>query len=109
MTTVSSMEHNQLFWVVGALERLATLGMLKEPPLRVSQDAIDMFVSLDDVRDYLFPDKNTIKEIVSCLVYDFNHTKDPDVIDSLTHLLIEYKDDRERIVKYALSHAYDEN
>lgn len=109
MTTVSSMEHNQLFWVVGALERLATLGMLGEPPLKVSQEAIDNFVLLDEARDYLFPNNNTLKEIVSCLVYDFNNTKDPEVVDGLTHLLIDYKDNRARLVKYALTQQYNEN
>jgi hypothetical protein len=109
MTIASSMECNQIFWVVGALERLATLGMLEEPPLKVSQDAIDAFISLDEVRDYLFQDNSTLKEIVSELVYDFNRTKDSNVIDGLTHLLIDYKDNRERIIKYALSCAYNEN
>lgn len=109
MSNVDTMECNQMFWVVGALERLATLGMLEEPPLKVSQDAIDNFISLDEVRDYLFESNNTLKEIVSYLVYDFNHTKDPEVVNGLTHLLIDYKDNRERLVKYALTHRYNEN
>ena len=60
MTKTNTVECNQVLWVVGAIERLATLGMLKTPPLVVSSGAIDLFIDLDDARYVLFPDNQVI-------------------------------------------------
>jgi hypothetical protein len=109
MTKTNTIECNQVLWVVGALERLATLGMLKTPPLVVSSGAIDLFIDLDDARYVLFPDNQVIEEIVSSLVYDYNRSVDVDLVDGITHLLVDYKDNRDRIMKYALDKVYNEN
>jgi hypothetical protein len=96
-------------WVVGAIERLATLGMLKTPPLVVSSGAIDLFIDLDDARYVLFPDNQVIEKIVGALVYDYNRSVDVDLVDGITHLVVDYKDNRDRIMKYALDKVYNEN
>lgn len=109
MTKTNTVECNQVLWVVGALERLATLGMLKTPPLVVSSGAIDLFIDLDDVRYVLFPDNQVIEEIVGALVYDFNHDVDATLVEGISHLVVDYKDNRDRIMKYALDKVYNEN
>ena len=109
MTKTNTIECNQVLWVVGALERLATLGMLKTPPLVVSSGAIDLFIDLDDARYVLFPDNQVIEKIVGALVYDYNRSVDVDLVDGITHLVVDYKDNRDRIMKYALDKVYNEN
>ena len=109
MTKTNTVECNQVLWVVGAIERLATLGMLKTPPLVVSSGAIDLFIDLDDARYVLFPDNQVIEKIVGALVYDYNRSVDVDLVDGITHLVVDYKDNRDRIMKYALDKVYNEN
>ena len=109
MTGTNTTECNQVLWVVGAIERLATLGMLKTPPLVVSSGAIDLFIDLDDARYVLFPDNQVITEIVGTLIYDYNRSVDVDLIEGITHLVLDYKDNRDRIMKYALDKVYNEN
>jgi hypothetical protein len=108
MTKTNTIECNQVLWVVGAIERLATLGML-ETPLVVSSGAIDLFIDLDDARYVLFPDNQVITEIVGTLIYDYNRSVDVDLIEGITHLVLDYKDNRDRIMKYALDKVYNEN
>jgi hypothetical protein len=105
--SVCSIETNKVLWVIGALERLASLGLLEEPPVRVSPDHIDDFVELDDVRDCLFLDNKDIKEIIASLVREFNGTCDPCVVDGLNSLVLDYKDNRQKIMKYALNYIYN--
>ena len=109
MTGTNTTECNQVLWVVGAIERLATLGMLKTPQLVVSSGAIDLFIDLDDARYVLFPDNQVIEKIVGALVYDYNRSVDVDLVDGITHLVVDYKDNRDRIMKYALDKVYNEN
>lgn len=92
----------QVFWITGALERLATLGFLKDPPYQVSQMGIDMFVQLDELRDKLFVDNQEMKNILSVMLKSENGFHDEDLLDGMYVLLKDYKDDRSRIVKYAL-------
>ena len=108
MTKTNTIECNQVLWVVGAIERLATLGMLKTP-LVVSSGAIDLFIDLDDARYVLFPDNQVITEIVGTLIYDYNRSVNVDLIEGITHLVLDYKDNRDRIMKYALDKVYNEN
>jgi hypothetical protein len=109
MTSTNTTECNQVLWVVGALERLATLGMLHTPPLAVSSSAIDLFIDLDDVRHILFPNNQVVEKIVGALVYEFAPNIDVNTIEGLTLLVVDYKDNRDRIMKYALDKVYNEN
>lgn len=92
----------QIFWIIGALERLATLGFIQEPPYQVSQMGIDMFVQLDELRDKLFVDNEEMKNILSVMLKSENGVHNEDLLDGMYVLLKDYKDDRSRIVKYAL-------
>ena len=83
--------------------------MLTTPPHVVSSGAIDLFIDLDDARYALFPDNQVIEEIVGALVYDCNRSVDVDLVDGITHLVVDYKDNRDRIMKYALDKVYNEN
>jgi hypothetical protein len=51
----------------------------------------------------------SLTEIVGTLIYDYNRSVDVDLIEGITHLVVDYKDNRDRIMKYALDKVYNEN
>jgi hypothetical protein len=102
---IQTIINYQVFWVIGALERLATLGLIERPPLVVSQETVDSFVLLDEMRDGIFSSNDKIRDIVASLVMSYNTDYDSRVIDDLYFLLTEYKDNRTKIVKYALTYC----
>jgi len=95
-------------WVVGAAERLATLGLLGgDVPVRISPDGIDQYLEIDEHRDYLFQSDFEIAQIFKAVAE--NHSEDE--IDSedmnvMIDLLVDYKNCREDVVKYALSNQF---
>lgn len=95
----------QVLWVVGATERLATLGFLNsDVPIRVSSDAIDLFIEIDNHRDKVFPYDETIGSIFRAMVKAECDEEIPE--DDLNHmidLILEYKNNRTELVKRALS------
>lgn len=99
---------DKILWIVGSLERLATLRLLdSNVPMKVSQNAIDHYLSLDEDRDSLFQDE---LEFASILVSLVKSESDPvpldDEIVGLCELVSQYKDNREETVKFALSHNF---
>ncbi len=100
--------EDKILWVVGALERLATLGLLdSNVPVRVSSKGIDRYLNLDENRDNLFENEF---EFVSILTSMIKSESDPvpseDEIVCIAKLLIQYRDNREETVKFALSHQF---
>jgi hypothetical protein len=95
----------KLLWVCGALERLATLGFIGPPPYTVSQDTIDLFLQLDEDRNRLFPDNTELKYILESILKEINGESDEDTLNGLYVLLTDYKDNREKIVKYSLENV----
>jgi hypothetical protein len=95
----------KLLWVCGALERLATLGFIGETPYKVSQDTIDLFLHLDENRNKLFPDNTELKYILESILNEINGESDEDTLNGFYVLLTDYKDNREKIVKYSLEHV----
>jgi len=93
-------------WVVGAAERLATLGLLSpDVPLKLSAESIDYFIEIDEHRDILFSSDFEIAQIFKAIAnsendYEVSDEDTKNVID----LILEYKNNRTEIVKYALSH-----
>ncbi len=96
----------QVMWMFGALERLATLGFLEPTPYQVSQNGIDTFIQLDDYRHNLFSNDNEMKELLSVILKSENLLCDEDLLDGIYVLVKDYKDNREHIVKYALSQQF---
>jgi len=96
----------QVMWVVGATERLATLGMLSpDVPLKLSADAVDTFIAIDNHRDILFQSDSQIAEIFQAIA---KQESDEEVsngeMKQIIELILEYKNHRTELVKYALSH-----
>ena len=96
----------KLLWIVGAAERLATLGMLSpDIPLNLSADAVDYFVEIDNHRNLLFPNDFEIAQIFKAIARSENEFEvEEEDTNQIIDLILEYKNNRTEIVKYALSH-----
>ena len=108
MTTNLSVNECKVIWVVGALERLATLGMLNsDVPLTLTQDAIDDYISIDNDRQYLFESDFEIAQIFRAIANENNEREvDEESMCNIIQLLLNYKNDREELVRYALSCSF---
>ena len=101
-----SVDECKVMWVVGAAERLATLGMLSpDIPLRLSSDAVDDYLEIDNHRDILFESDFEIASIFNAIAESENDEEvGPEDTRQIVDLILEYKNNRTEIVKYALSH-----
>jgi len=101
-----SIDECKVLWVVGAAERLATLGMLSpDIPCRLSSEALDDYLEIDNHRDILFESDYEIVSIFNALAESHSDEEvEPDELRSVVDLILEYKNNRTEIVKYALSH-----
>jgi len=94
-------------WVVGAAERLATLGLLSSDiPLKLTAEAVDEFIEIDENVDLLFPNDFEIANIFRQIASSENEYEvDKEDTNQVIRLILEYKNNRTELVKYALSHA----
>jgi hypothetical protein len=110
MNAQLSIDECKVMWVVGALERLATLGLIgADVPLKLSQDAISDYLEIDEHRELLFESDFEIASIFTALANDEcdPEVQDPEDIKPIIDLLLEYKDNRTEIVRYALSNQFN--
>jgi hypothetical protein len=101
-----SISESKVIWVVGAAERLATLGLLSpDIPTRLTADAIDDFIEIDRDVDLLFSSDYEIASVFRQIASMFNEREvDENDMRSVVNLILEYKNNRTNLVKYALSH-----
>jgi hypothetical protein len=106
MNAQLTVDECKVMWVVGALERLATLGLLSpDIPTRLTADAIDIFIEIDRDVDLLFSSDYEIASIFREIASTFNEREvDENDMRSIVNLILEFKNNRTEMVKYALSH-----
>jgi hypothetical protein len=107
MNAQLSIDECKIMWVVGALERLATLGLLgPDVPLKLSAHAVEDYIQIDEHRELLFESDFEIASIMTALINDEcdPEVQDPEDTNLLIDLLLEYKNNRTEIVKYAISY-----
>ena len=107
MNAQLSIDECKVMWVVGALERLATLGLIgSDIPLKITSDSIEDYLEIDEHRELLFQSDFEIASIFNSLVNleCDSELQDPEDIKPVLNLLLQYKDNRTELVKYALSH-----
>lgn len=104
--TELSIGECKVMWVVGALQRLATLGMIgPDIPLKLTPEAVDDYIEIDNHRNILFESDFEIASIFEELAKDeCDEEPEPDDIEAIVDLILEYKNNRTEIVKFALSH-----
>lgn len=94
----------QILWAFGVLERLAHLGYLQDPPYHITEDHIDFFLEIDSYRELLF-DSDTEFDSLIRLVCKDSGVIEPEQIASITQLARDYKDNRDALVKFALTQS----
>jgi hypothetical protein len=107
MNAQLSIDECKVMWVVGALERLATLGLIgPDVPLQLSSNAVEDYIQIDEHRELLFESDFEIASIMTALINDQcdSDIQNPEDTKPLIELLLKYKNNRTEIVKYALSH-----
>lgn len=95
----------QLFWVLGALERLAHLGYLQDPPYHLVSDKIDFFLELDSYCQLLFESDKEFSTLLGFVCKDAGVT-DPEEVASITQLARDYKDNRDTLAKFAFENNF---
>lgn len=94
----------KVLWVVGALERLATLGLLNQDvPMQLTSKAIDDFIVIDDYRHKIFANEDEISQIFKCMIGVEDVDCAENEIQPIIDLILQYKNNRTDLVKYALS------
>jgi hypothetical protein len=103
-----SIPELKVIWVVGALERLATLGFLQETPHKLSVDTIDLYLQVDESRNILFTNDEEMKEIMYALIEQLDESQAPskDTVNGIYNLLKQFKYERDDLVKYSLSRSF---
>ena len=106
MNAQLSIDECKVMWVVGALERLATLGMIgPDIPLQLSADAVEDYMEIDNHRNLLFESDFEIASIFTQIAKgECEDEPTPDDVDAIVDLILQYKNNRTEIVKFALSH-----
>ena len=101
-----TIDECKVMWVVGAAERLATLGLLSpDVPLKLSADAVEDYLEIDNHRDQLFESDFEIVQIFKAIANSENgHEVSDEDTKNVIDLILEYKNNRTDIVRYALSH-----
>jgi hypothetical protein len=101
--TISEMK---VMWIVGATERLATLGILSpDIPMKLTADAVDYFIEIDNHRNLLFSCDFEIEQLFKVITKAESCEEVPDnVMDQIVELILEYKNNRTELVKKALSY-----
>lgn len=106
MNAQLSIDECKVMWVVGAAERLATMGLLSpDVPLKLTADAVDDFIEIDNDVDLLFPNEFEIAQIFKEIAKEENEYEvDNEDTNQIIRLILEYKNNRTELMKYALSH-----
>lgn len=94
----------KIIWIVGAAERLASMGLLCETPLRISPDAVDLFLEADRNVNLIFESDFEIAQMFTSLIRDQDDEVEQADVDNLVNLMLEYKNNRYKLMKYSLCH-----
>lgn len=110
MHTFSRSEY-QVIWMVGVLERLASLSIISEPPNKLSGDALDIFLELDNenVRFNLFDSDREILALVDSMVQSDCPDTPKDVIKGIGEYVLDYKNKRYQLVRHCLEAQYSQS
>lgn len=77
----------QVLWIIGATEQLTTLGLVESTPFKITEKGLDLFLSIDEYRDSLFPDDAQMKDLLKYLIISENETHDQELLDVLFYLV----------------------
>lgn len=91
----------QLFWAMGALERLQELGVIGNTPYHIVPSEIDLWQEVDERRMEILADDRILRSLVIHLCRDGGMTDDGDM-RRIAFLVREFRDHREKMVQFML-------
>lgn len=100
---MTEQKHKQIFWAFGVLERLANLGYIADPPFHIAPDKIDFFLEIDSYCKILFDDDEQFNSLMRLVCKDAG-VEEEEEVKQVTDLARDYRDNRDRLVKFALMH-----
>lgn len=106
---LSELQITQIFWVVGAAQRLANLGLFDETPMGIPLSKNQEWVELDKIRRFLFEDDFEVAQIFYGLLTQDGEDSgnyDEETFDGMTKCLIDYKDNRIELFRCVLEHGF---
>lgn len=107
MNTQLTVQDYKILWIFGVAERLQSLGFLDGTSHQISQKAIDLFIEIDDHRHDLFPNDDEVVELFKMMIVNESRVQpDKHELNTMCELVLEYKNHRERMVKFALDQMY---
>lgn len=110
MKSLLNLRELQMMWIVGATERLVSLGIMNPNlPLRLVPEAQEIYLVLDDekTRRALYNCDEEVMAIFSAMVNSECPEIDNSTIDVVGKLLLKYKNNREEVVKDALERQFN--
>ena len=96
----------RMMWVIGAAERLATLGLMGgDIPARIAAEGVETYMEIDDKRQFLFDNDYQLAECFTVAADCLSAEQiGKDDMNKMIELLLEYKNNRTELVRHVLSH-----
>lgn len=95
-------KQEQIFWCIGALERLQGLGVIGDFFIHVRPDQIDYWQEIDQRRHEVIGDNSVLASVVTYLCNKSGMRNQSDV-DMVIKSVVCFRDAREDITKWFLS------
>lgn len=102
-----TLQDCKVLWIFGVAERLQSLGFIDGSGYRIAPKTIDLFIEIDEHRNDLFPDDEEVVELFKTMVKMESEVQpDEHDLNQMCELVLEYKNHRERMMKFALEQSY---
>lgn len=107
MTQQLTLQDYKVLWIFGVAERLQSLGFIDGVGCKIASESIDLFIEIDDHRNDLFPNDEEVVELFKTMVkLESVFQPDEHDLNQMCELVLEYKNHRERVMKFVLEHNY---
>lgn len=101
-----SLPEQQLFWAMGALERLQGLGVIGNTPYYIAPEEIDLWQQADERRMEIVADDRILQSLVFHLCRGGGMKEDGD-IRRVAFLVKEFRDNRQKLVSFMLDRVVE--
>jgi hypothetical protein len=100
-----TIEEAQFFWVAGAIERLASLGVFSpNVPFTVSPDKVEEFQRIDENINNIFRSDAEVISVFYLIMKNEYKTLPPiDMFERMCLFLMEYKNNRDKLYRNFLN------
>lgn len=104
-----SVEEKKILWLVGAMDRLVNLGIVKRGPVSLTAKSLDAFNEVDTYRDALFESDEEVTALFLVVAVASMDKKPSELTDeqavnllAVSRVILEYKNNRQKVERAAL-------